>query len=340
MSSGKNDMLTTTFYEEHPFAQYVRIVGKGKKGVRSLTQAEANKAMQMIMADAVEPVQLGAFMMLMRVKEETHTELAGFIQGARDSFQLPTNMVEVDLDWSSYAGKRRHLPWFLLSTLLLTQNGIKVFMHGTRGHTNGRLYTQDVLAYLGIEYAKSFAQANEQIKKSNFAYLPLQYFCPKLQEIIDLRPFMGLRSPVHTLARMLNPLNASYMMQGIFHPSYSSIHQKAALLWGQPHLVVMKGEGGETERNPDMECHVQSVHNGELTEEVLPPMFKRRHVKEEVMEPQRLPALWRGEIEDEYAEGAVIGTTAIALKLMGKVADMDEAQSMARGMWMNRTQEL
>jgi anthranilate phosphoribosyltransferase len=174
MSNEKNDMQTTTFYEEHPFAQYVRIIGKGKKGVRSLTQAEANKAMQMIMADAVEPVQLGAFMMLMRVKEETHTELAGFIQGARDSFQLPTNMVEVDLDWSSYAGKRRHLPWFLLSTLLLTQNGIKVFMHGTRGHTNGRLYTQDVLAYLGIEYAKSFAQANEQIKQSNFTYLPLQ----------------------------------------------------------------------------------------------------------------------------------------------------------------------
>jgi hypothetical protein len=36
----------------------------------------------------------------------------------------------------------------------------------------------------------------------------------------------------------------------------------------------------------------------------------------------------------------VIGTTAIALKLMGKVANMDEAQSMARGMWMNRLQEL
>jgi hypothetical protein len=63
----------------------------------------------------------------------------------------------------------------------------------------------------------------------------------------------------------------------------------------------MKGEGGETERNPDMECYMQSVHNGELTEEMLPPIFKRRHVKEDVMEPQRLSALWRGEIEDEYS---------------------------------------
>ena len=34
-------MLTTTYYQEHPFAQYVRILGKGKNGSRSLTQEEA-----------------------------------------------------------------------------------------------------------------------------------------------------------------------------------------------------------------------------------------------------------------------------------------------------------
>ncbi len=59
-------MLTTTFYKEHPFAQYIRILGNGKKGVRPLTQEEAYSAMKMIMADEVEPAQLGAFMMLMR----------------------------------------------------------------------------------------------------------------------------------------------------------------------------------------------------------------------------------------------------------------------------------
>lgn len=332
-------MLTTTFYQEHPFAQYVRILGKGKNGSRPLTQEEAYQSMRMIMADEVEPVQLGAFMMLMRVKEETREELAGFIQAARDSFKLATDMAQVDLDWSSYAGKRRHLPWFILSTLLLAENGIKIFMHGTRGHTNGRLYTQDILSYLGIEYAKSFEQAAEQIKQSNFSYLPLQYLCPKLHEIIEFRPLMGLRSPVHTLARMLNPFNAPYVIQGIFHPGYRSVHQEAALLVNQPHLAVIKGEGGEIERNPDMECLVQSVDNGELSDEMWPPLFKQRHVKDEKLDPQRLPALWRGEIEDEFGEGAVVGTAAIALKLMGKAASIDEAQNIARSMWENRHKE-
>ena len=329
--------MLTSYYTEHSFAPYIRILGKGKNGSRPLTQEEAYSAMRMIMADEVEPVQLGAFMMLMRVKEETREELAGFIQAARDSFQLPTGMAAVDLDWSSYAGKRRHLPWFILSTLVLAENGIKVFMHGTRGHTNGRIYTQDVLQYLGIEYAKSFEEAAEQIKQTNFSYLPLEYLCPKLHEIIELRPLMGLRSPVHTLARMLNPFDAPYVMQGIFHPGYRPVHQEAALLLNQPHLAVIKGEGGEIERDPDIECLVQSVHNGELADETWAPLFKKRHVKEEVMDPQRLPALWRGEIEDEYAEGAVIGTVAVALKLMEKVASVDEAHEQARQMWEGRS---
>ena len=222
---------------EHPFAQYIRILGKGKKGSRALTQDEAYQAMRMIMADEVDPAQLGAFLMLMRVKEETREELAGFVRAARDSFIKAgaSSSPAADLDWSSYAGKRRHLPWFLLSALLLAENGIAVFMHGSGGHTAGRIYTQNVLKFLGIDYATSLQEAKRQIAKRRFSYLPLEYFCPRLYEIIELRPLMGLRSPVHTLVRLLNPFDAPYSIQGIFHPGYRPVHQEAALLLKQPH---------------------------------------------------------------------------------------------------------
>jgi anthranilate phosphoribosyltransferase len=327
----------TTTYAEHPFAQYIRILGKGKQGSRPLTQTEAYQAMQMIMADEVEPVQVGAFMMLMRVKEETHEELANFVLAVRDSIKIPSEFPQVDLDWSSYAGKRRHLPWFLLSTLLLAKNGVSVFMHGASGHTEGRLYTDEVLPVLGIKLATSFAEVAEQITHTNFAYMSLEHLCPKLHEIIELRPLMGLRSPVHTLARMINPFKAPYMMQGIFHPSYRPVHQEAALLLNQPHLAVLKGEGGEIECNPDLECLVQSVDNGKLSDETWPPLFKQRHIKDEEMNPQRLAEVWQGKTEDEFGEGSVIATTAVTLKTLGKVASIDEAHQVARQMWENRT---
>jgi anthranilate phosphoribosyltransferase len=321
---------------EHPFAETIRILGKGKKGSRPLTQDEAYKAMHMILTEQVQPVQLGAFLMLMRVKEETPEELAGFVQAARDTFNLDQNQSPVDLDWSSYAGKRRHLPWFLLSALLLADHGIRVFMHGSEGHTAGRIYTQDVLRYLGLKPAASIADAVQQLNQHQFSYLSLEHFCPKLDEIIELRPLLGLRSPVHTLVRLLNPFNAAYSIQGIFHPSYRPVHQQAAALLNQPHMSVLKGEGGETERNPDMECLVQSVHNGELIDENWPALFSHRHVKPEQLDPQLLAQIWQGSQTDDFAEASIIGTAAIALKLLGKAESQEQAQQLATEYWQSR----
>lgn len=324
-----------TPHPEHPFAEIIRILGKGKKGSRPLTQEEAYRAMAMILADEVLPIQLGAFLMLMRVKEETAEELAGFAQAARASFAYGIGQVQVDLDWSSYAGKRRHLPWFLLSALLLAENGVRVLMHGSEGHTAGRLYTANVLPYLGLQPATSMQEAQQQLEQRHFSYLSLAHFCPKLHDMIELRPILGLRSPVHTLVRLLNPFNADYSIQGIFHPSYRAVHQHASALL-QLNSAVLKGEGGETERNPDVECLVQSVHNGELSDENWPALFTHRHVKEEQLDPEQLALLWQGKIDNEFAVATVIGTAAIALKLLGKAETQQQAQQLANDYWSKR----
>jgi anthranilate phosphoribosyltransferase len=321
---------------EHPFAETIRILGKGKKGSRSLTQEEAYHAMKMILADEVLPEQLGAFLMLMRVKEETPEELAGFVLAARESCQLAGDSALVDLDWATYAGKRRHLPWFLLSALLLVENGTKVFMHGSPGPSASRLYTQDMLVYLGLDVATTVEQAKKQLIDQHFSYLSLEHICPKLHEIIELRPILGLRSPVHTLVRLLNPFNAQYSIQGIFHPSYRSVHQQAAVLLRQPHAAVLKGESGETERNPDMDCLVQSVDNGKLLDETWPALFTHRHVRPESLEPEQLALVWQGNIQDKFAEGSVIGTAAVALKLLGKAENQEQAQQLATDFWLQR----
>ena len=320
---------------EHPFAEYIRILGKGKKGSRPLTQKEAYHAMRMILAGEVKEIQLGAFLMLMRVKEETPEELAGFVLAVRET--LPKISADsADLDWSAYAGKRRHLPWFILSSLLLAENGIKVLMHGSASHSENRLFVQDMLPFFSLATASSFTEAEQQLDTQNFAYISLERLCPALNRMIHLRNLMGLRSPVHTLVRLINPFNAAYSIQGIFHPGYRPVHQEAALLLDQAHMTVIKGEGGETERNPDMQCLAQSVHEGVLSEEIWPALFARRHVKPEVLDPKQLIQLWRGEMNDEFAVSSIIGTTAVALKLMARADSQETAQQMATKYWQLR----
>lgn len=323
---------------EHPFAEYIRILGRGKNGSRALTHDEARQAMSMILADAVEPVQLGAFLMLMRVKEETPEEVAGFVRAARDTLSVDV-AVRPDLDWSSYAGKRRQLPWFLLAALLLSQRGVKVFMHGATGPSVQRVYTPAALTALGITPCASLHEATEALRTSSFAYAPLAAFLPRLQALIDLRQQLGLRSPVHTVARLLNPLGAQHVLQGIFHPGYKLTHQQAAGLLTTPHCAVLKGDGGEIERNPDAGSEVLTVHDGVYGSEAWPALFTQRHLKDETMDAQRLAQVWRGTARDDYGEAAAVGTLAIALKLLARADTVVAAEILAREWWEGRTRD-
>jgi anthranilate phosphoribosyltransferase len=95
--------LATETPAEHPFAPFVRILGKGKRGARNMTRAEAREAMVMVLDEKVEDTQLGAFLMLLRHKEESPDELAGFTEAVRERLHAPE--LTVDIDWPTYAGK-------------------------------------------------------------------------------------------------------------------------------------------------------------------------------------------------------------------------------------------
>lgn len=333
MSPQKLDLIAKP--NEHAFAPFVRILGKGKTGSRSLTRDEARSAMRMILQGQVKEVQLGAFLMLLRVKEESADELSGFVEAAREVIAAPTGIF-VDLDWSSYAGKRKHLPWFLLAALTLADNGLRIFMHGTSGHTKGRMYTENVLRALGIEPATTWPEVSMALDQTRFAFMPLGNLCPPLQTMIDLRNDLGLRSPVHTLVRLLNPLRAPHSLQSIFHPAYALHHQRAAANLDQPHASVFKGEGGEIERKPEAMCKVYSVHDGVLSEEAWPKLIEGRQEQPENLDIEHLRAVWRGNANDEYGELAIIGTLAIALHLLGKATADEDATRLAKDYWENR----
>jgi len=321
--------------EEHKFAPFVRILGKGKNGTRSLSREEAEAAMAMILDGEVTPEQLGAFLMLLRVKEEAPEELAGFADAVRSRFSVGRE-IQVDLDWSTYAGKKRRHTWYLLVALCLASHGYRIFMHGSKGHTPGRIYVEDMLSLFNLKSCQDWSETESELDRVNFAYMSVDQFCPPLGKIIQLRPILGLRSPVHTLCRMLNPADAPASIDGVFHPAYGPMHQKTAQLLGVKRNVTMRGDGGEAEIRPDTECLLQWSNNGELTEYDWPRIVEKRFVKEPELPAQTLLDVWKGEGEHEYGHQAIISTMAVTLRLLGESADMPELLERAEQLWQSR----
>lgn len=321
--------------QEHPFAPYVRILGKGPNLSRPLTRDEARAAMDMIMKGQVEPVQLGAFLCLLRVKTETPAEAAGLAQAIRDNLVRPAGL-KADVDWASYAGKSRRLPYYLLAALALAQSGLRVFMHGAEHHTAGRVYTTEALAALGIKAAPSLDEAAAQLDHAGFAYITLEHLSPPLQAIIDLKRLLGLRSPIHTVARMANPSGAPFSVNGVTHPPYLPVHQDGGFLLGDRFSAAFKGDGGEVERRPEKPCEVWALVDGEKVREEWPALVAGVREKEDSLDLSRLNALWRGVEQDEGADATIAGTIAIVLRYSGRAASVAEAEAAGRAMWLGR----
>lgn len=323
---------------EHPFAQFVRILGKGPNLSRAMTCGETETAVRLIMKGDVRPEQLGAFLCLMRVKTETADEVAGFVRGIRAELSLPAQRSAVDLDWASWAGKARQLPWFLLAALALSAHGLRIFMHGAEHHTSGRVYTSTALAALGIPTADSLEQAAQSLSTHNFAYVTLPAISPRLHELMELRQILGVRSPLHTVGRKLNIFDAPAQVLSVTHPPYLPVHQQAAHLLGQPKVAIFKGDGGEVERRPHKPCTVYWVDDDATHQEEWPALTSDTPpAKDEEMDLRRLLAVWQGREDNAHAVATVLGTMAIMLKLTGKADSQDQAHAMARNIWNDRS---
>ncbi|NJO37718.1 MAG: glycosyl transferase family protein [Rhizobiales bacterium] len=327
------------FEAPHPFAAYLRIIGRGATIGRALDETEAEAAFDMILNDEVDALQLGAFLLVLRYRTEAPSELAGFVRAARRYFR-GDGPSAADLDWPSYADRHKQLPYFVLAAKLLAGAGIRVLMHGIKGE--GPATTRAGAAVLGIESVSSFDEVNGVLDRENIAYLPLEALCPKLDALFALRPLLGLRTPVNSLARELNPGNAPAQMQGVFHPTYLPLHGETALLLGQQKAMIFKGGGGEAQRNPDKPCRAVMIENGASSGIEWPALAtgEGHPWRNEPLDVGRLAALWTGDREDTAPVQAVIGSAAMALLMLGRAMDREEADAIAAELWAKRRRSL
>ena len=302
-------------------APYIHAMGRGPGRARSLTQEEARDAMAQILAGQAAPEAVGALLMLMRYRGETPGEIAGFVEALRAT--LPKIATPPTLDWPSYAaGRSRGLPWFLLSAMLVGQAGERELMHGWNSacHQNEATSVLDALPGLGIAVAERLADLGPLMASRGLVYLPL--------ELIRLREVLGLRSAVNTVLRVVNPGRAQAAVQGVFHPPYRALQADAGALLGQPAMTVLKGGGGEFERHPSNDVALFGLR----ARAEAPALYDyTRRLADEAPDPADLGRLWRGEIENDFAEAVVLGTAALALATLGH----EDAAAMAR-LWDKR----
>jgi anthranilate phosphoribosyltransferase len=304
----KIGQLELTSVEDFDFRLLIKALGKGEKGSRSLTFAEASLLIQGFAKGKVTKAQMASAMMLMRVRGETVAEVAGVVAGLKHSINPAWGELNVDIDWPVYAGKREQLPWLLLVAKLLARKGMRIMLHGDSQALPHRRHVESCIQALDIALCQTAEKAQQALDDSGIVYVPAGDLAPVLDDCRLLHQELGLRSIIQTASRCINPSNAPLSLRSFFHPGLDELHQKVAEklftedVYQQGVVGIFKGLQGETEINPRVTTDVQVVkcsgENVQFSAFELPTLlegFSGAKVGQAELPSEILAQLWRTE---------------------------------------------
>lgn len=226
---------------------FIAKIGAGQKAAKDLTWEEAKQAMRLLIEDQATPAQVGAFLLAMRFKMESVTELAAFTSAAREyvaPLPVPPGVALVDLP--VYAGKQDTFHASIGAALVAAAGGAAILMHG-HDVVPDRPGPAAVLAKLGLATELTPTQVAAELGTKGFAYLDMALYHPPVARFLDLRLELGVRNLFHPVARLLNPARARAQIVGLTHPPYFEKTAEALAMLGCRHALILRGVEGNPE---------------------------------------------------------------------------------------------
>jgi len=269
-----------------PIASYIKEIGRGKEGARSLSEAQAHDLMCQVLDGTVTDLEIGAFALAMRIKGESVDELAGFLTAAHERC-IPVRTSSPTVVLPSYNGARKLPNLTPLLALLLAQEGAQVLVHGPM-HDAGRVSTAEIFHDLGLPVVIDAAGIADAWSRREPVFISTDHLCPPLARLLEVRRVVGLRNSGHTMAKLLQPCGKGSTLRVVnhTHPEYASM-LTGFLAHTRADAMLMRGTEGEPvadpRRAPKLDVFIdgqaradlsRAAHEGVLTElPVLPRSF-------------------------------------------------------------------
>ncbi len=230
-------------------AQYIKEIGRGSAGARSLNPAQAQDLMAQVLDGQVSDLEIGAFALAMRIKGETVDELLGFLQATQARCITIDSSAPVVVI-PSYNGARRLPNLTPLLAMRLAQEGARVLVHGPRQDPT-RVTSAEIFQALGLPAVAQPCAIHEHWQRREPAFIATDSLCPALQKLLDVRWVVGLRNSGHTVAKLLQPVQGAPVLRlsNHTHPEFGKLLADLAER-SAADLMLLRGTEGEAVADP------------------------------------------------------------------------------------------
>lgn len=236
-------------------SQYLKEIGRGKQGARSLGREQAADLFGQVLDGAVTDLEVGAFCIAMRIKGETAEEMAGFLDATYARLNRVPAGAKPLVVLPSYNGARKLPVLTPLLAQLVAREGLPVLIHGTATESS-RVFVPNVLQAMGVHPLPAI----RAIEAGEAAYAPTELLLPGLKRLLDVRLAVGLRNSSHSLVKLMNPCaGAAVIVSSYTHPEYAISMGAVFELMGSTALLLRGTEGevvADARRMPQMDGFV------------------------------------------------------------------------------------
>lgn len=260
--------------EHFAAARFIKVIGRGKDGARSLARDDARALYAAMLDGCVSDLELGGILLAMRIKGESVEEIAGFLDAAEASFdklcapQGEQASLYAPIVIPSYNGSRHMANLTPLLALLLARKGVPVLVHGVT-QDPGRVTSAEIFEALGLAHSQSVQQAEACFAQHLPAFMPIAALAPRLARLLAMRRILGVRNSTHTLVKIMQPFNGPALrLTSYTHPEYLTMltaYFTTAAPAARGDAFLMRGTEGETVANARRAQQIDWFHDGECT---------------------------------------------------------------------------
>jgi anthranilate phosphoribosyltransferase len=212
-----------------------------------LIEQEMVEVMTAIMAGRVSPAQMSAFLVAMRMKGETVTELTAAAQVMRSMAERLGEWSGNDgvlLDTCGTGGDAKQS--FNISTIacfVIAGAGVKVAKHGNRA-VSSSCGSADLMQALGINLELPPARVHECIKRVGMGFLYAPFFHSAMKHAAPVRKEIGVRTIFNLLGPLTNPAMAPAQLIGVCADGLTETFARVLMNLGCEHALIVHGSDG------------------------------------------------------------------------------------------------
>lgn len=224
-----------------------------------LDAAEAEAAMDEIMAGGAPEGRIAGYLVALRMKGETPEEVVGSARALRAAGTRIAPRREPLLDTCGTGGDGSGT--FNISTaagLVAAAAGAAVAKHGNRS-VSSRCGSADVLAELGIPWNAEPESVSGSVERHGFGFLFAPRFHPAIRHAMPARVALGTRTLFNLLGPLANPAGARRQVMGVFSPDVLDLAGEALRGLGAERAFVVHSGDGLDEISPSAATDVVEV---------------------------------------------------------------------------------